>query len=583
MIGAVLSLLVSFFVIRGFRFEFGAEVLVPRNTESFTWLLLFVLFARFFYLNFKNNNHRLKIYAAVFGLIIGLFQVIGGCLEHMESVSRVWNDGKVAVNLTNMLFSYACVYYSFAFLAFRLLEQHSQENPRRAAGRMRMKSVLLIWLALILCYVPWYLYFYPGILTYDSGAQVLEAVTPGYLSDHNPAFVTLLIRAVILPVMKAGGSVQLGIGICTLLQMLIVTFVFSLSYIRICQYISNGFLRILFFVWFAFYPVHAIYSITMWKDILFSVCLLAFTLCLDLCTEDEDAFFTGRKYCVFLFLCLLLLPLLRHNGIAVSVGMSLVFLFRFKRFRVKTALICGAALLCFAGWKLILLPALHTEKGPSYELLNVPIQQISRVFFNHHRDLPPSLTAEAEAYFEPEFWEAYQENIADPVKAKFNNHLFDSAPDRFWSLWRELGQLYPGEFLDGFLMNNYGYWYPETSWWITGIGVLINVPLEGVHQAPILRPVFMDKIYKWYYDREYNKTPVLPLFFKPGACFWVWLFCGFYCLYNNRRKFVLFLPCFLIWLTLQFSAVYCEFRYVYGLFTCLPLFLAAALSPVRKE
>ena len=89
-------------------------------------------------------------------------------------------------------------------------------------------------------------------------------------------------------------------------------------------------------------------------------------------------------------------------------------------------------------------------------------------------------------------------------------------------------------------------------------------------------------IYQWYTEREYNKTPVLPLFFKPGAMWWLWIFCSAYCLYNNRKKYVLFLPGLLVWLTLQFSAVYCEFRYSYPLFTCLPLLLAATLSPEQS-
>ena len=248
---------------------------------------------------------------------------------------------------------------------------------------------------------------------------------------------------------------------------------------------------------------------------------------------------------------------------------------------------CGMAFVVFALWKLAFLPMMHAKKSPSKELLAVPIQQIARTLSLHHHDVPPALVEDLEEYFTiPEFWTEYWEKIADPVKGKFRSDLFDEDPGRFFSLWRRLGKMYPVDYLNAFLQNNYGYWYPETSWWITSIGVVANVveKIDGLHTEPIVRFRLIDAMYNWYVQREYNKTPLLPLFFKPGAVFWVWVFCGIYCLYQNRRKFVLFLPGFMIWLSLQWSAVYCEFRYAYGLFVCLPLLLAASLTPqIRKE
>lgn len=575
-----LSLIISFLAVRGFRFEFGAKVLVLRNMESFLWLVLFLFFSGFLYKNILSPNRRLKKFAAVFALVIAFYHVIGGSLERMTGVAWIWQNKGMLVNFVNMFFSFTCLYYCFGSIAFSLLEKYSAEHPRSAVKNIRIKPVLIVWLILLVCYLPWYFYFYPGILTEDSGAQIYDAITTGSLGDHNPAFVTLLIRAVIVPMMKLTGSLQISISVCTLLQMLIVTFVFALAFIRICRYIQQPLLRGLFFIWFAFYPVNNLYSITMWKDILFSVCLLGFSICIDECTEDESAFFSSRRKMIMLFLTMLLLPLLRHNGIAVIIGMSIYFFFRFKTFRKKITIICLSALLIFGAWKTVLLPALHVWKNPSGELLNVPIQQMSRVMFNHHGEISPWVVEDVQAYFsKPEFWDDYWEKIADPVKGQFNNRLYDCDPGKFWALWARLGKEYPAEYLESYLQGNYGYWYPETSWWINGLGIRINVNLEGVRQDPIIRLKITDMIYKWYTQREYNKTPILPLFFKPGAMWWLWIFCSVYCLYNNRKKYVLFLPGLFVWLTLQFSAVYCEFRYAYGLFVCLPLLLAASLSP----
>lgn len=578
------SLLISFLAVRGFRFEFGAKVLVLRNTESFVWLLLFLFFTRFFIKSIRCPNRRLKIYSLLFGIIIGLFQVIGGSLERMTGISWILQDMKMLANFLNMYFSFACLYYAFAFIAFSYLDKHSKVQYQAAAEKNRKRYILLIWGILLIFYIPWYLYFFPGILTYDSGAQLWDAMTVKTLSDHNPAFVTLLIRAVILPVMKLTGSIQISVGVCTALQMLIVTFVFSLSFAAICRYIHNNILRGIIFVWFALYPVNNIYSFTMWKDILFSVCVLLFLLILDKCLQNENEFFKKTQNPAILFLTLLLMPLLRHNGIAITVTMLFCLPFQVKRYRKQMSALVIGALAIFGIWKLLILPAVNAKKSPSYELLNVPIQQISRVLSNHHGEISPWLQQEIEAYFNiPEFWTEYWEKIADPVKAHFNNNLYQNDPGKFFSLWAQLGKKYPVEYLESFLQNNYGYWYPETTWWIVGRGVIINVNIQNLYQAPILRLKIIDKIYNWFIDGQYLKTPLLPLLFKPGAYWWMWVFCGLYILYANRRKFILFIPGVMLWLTLQFSAVYCEFRYAYPLIVCLPFLMAAALTKVQRD
>ena len=59
----------------------------------------------------------------------------------------------------------------------------------------------------------------------------------------------------------------------------------------------------------------------------------------------------------------------------------------------------------------------------------------------------------------------------------------------------------------------------------------------------------------------------------------MWLFCGFYCLWNNRKKFAVVLPGIALWLGIMATPISNDYRYVYGLFAALPLILALALSP----
>ena len=150
-----------------------------------------------------------------------------------------------------MLFSYALLYYSFAFLTFGFLKKKNSENQPGTIRNIYMKKVFLIWAVLLLVYIPWWMYHYPGIVSADSGNQIKDALTTDTLSDWNPAFVTLLIRAVILPVIHLGGSINAAVGVCTFLQMLVLTFVFALAFERTCCYLRDKTLLCLIFLFFA--------------------------------------------------------------------------------------------------------------------------------------------------------------------------------------------------------------------------------------------------------------------------------------------------------------------------------------------
>lgn len=573
------SFLLSFLAVRGFRFSVTPNGFSLRNTESFDWLLIFIFFTWALYVIFKEPDKRIKKYAALFSVCVTVFYTVGKSLEERGTLTWIWESKTILLNYLNLFFSHMILYYCAAFLVFRLLRDKSCSKPEQRHTVFSIRKVLFFWALLLIIYIPWYLYCYPGVLTYDSGDQVRDALSVNTLSDFNPAFITLLLRFILIPVQKITGSVQVGIGICSFLQMLIVTFVFALTIERIYSYLQNWCLRIIVLAWYALYPVNNIYSVTMWKDILFSVCMLGFLLCIDSAVSNEKSFFSRKRTQFFLFLTMLLLPLLRHNGISISLIMSLYLLFYFRGHRRQILLICGSSLLLFCIWQFIIIPKIRTSTVPTGDFLSVPLQQITRVLSYHHSEMDPKMRSEAESYFNVQnIWHEYDPQLADPVKRHFNSELFKSDPLKFFSLWMKLGKVYKLEYIEAFLNNNYGYWYPETRYWISSYGVIAGGTIEDVHTAPIVKIGIIDKIYNWYAYHKYMSTPLIPLLFSRGACFWLWVFCGMFCFYRNRRKFALVLPGYILWFFILWSAVYNEYRYVYGLFICIPLVLSSVLS-----
>ena len=578
------SAFLSFLAVLGFRYEVTDNYLKLTNTYSCFWLLLFCFFVWAIYRALHEKDRALLVWAALFGLIISTFSSFGVSLFKMRRLSWIWESRMYLVNFLNYYYARFILYFSFAYTAYGLLKGQACINCSEKKRKFSFKKVLQWWGILLLFFIPWYLLLYPGILTADSASQVADAITTDTLIDHHSAFLDLVLRGILLPVRHLTGSLQSAVGFASLLQMFIVTFAFAVCYEWIRMYLSDRTLRIMAFLWFAVYPIHPIYSVTMWKDIPFSVCFLVLMLCLDSAVTDEDAFFTSGKKKFALFITLLLLPLMRHNGLSVTVVMTVYLFFGFRRYRRQAAILCGCALAAFCIWKFIMLPVLNVTEITPAHVYSVQEQQIVRVLDKYRDELPDAERDELESYFNiPEIWNEYNPILSDPVKIHFRDERFNEDPGRFFSLWLNLGKRYPVAYLESLLMNNFGYWYPEINYWYSDFGVVRAAEIEDIHSAPILKIGVIESVFNWFRSYGFLKIPMGNLLFSPAACFWIWIFCGIRCLYRNRRKLILFMPGFALWLGILVTPINNDFRYVYGLFTGLPLLLAASLTNQRKE
>ncbi len=580
----IAAFVISFLAIRGFRYELTGDGFLPVNTESFFWLLLFLFFLTVILFSFREKDRKLILASCLYAVITAVFYIAGSGFEKKECLSWFWETRPNLSMCLNLLFSHAVLYYCFAFLVYRGLRVFSLSAPDKRDKPLSLRKALLLWAALLLVYIPWYLYYFPGVLTDDSNSMIFDALGLRDLSNHHSAFLVLVMRSIMLPIYSLTGSVNSGIAVFSFLQMLVMTFIFALTLERIFYYTSCRVFRILAFFWFTLYPANTNYSVILWKDILFSGSFLAFLLCVDHAAEEEDAFFGSPSSKFRLFFTALLLPLLRHNGLSILLVMTAAFFIRFRKHRRQILLLFGCVWIIYGVWTYAVLPALHVKEVESSLALSVPQQQIARTLAAHHDELPEEELRSLEAYFSvPEIWNEYHALLSDYVKMHFRNEVYKQDPLRFFELWAKLGLRYPVDYIEAFLHNNYGYWFPEANFLVAYQGMMVTERIGDEAPAPLLKSVILKKVYHWYAYQEYLKTPLLPLLFSRGAVFWLWLFCAGYCLYNRREKFIVFLPGFALWLGILLSPFYNEYRYVYGLFIGLPLLMASVFCGKRND
>lgn len=536
------------------------------DPRSFFLLPPFLLITYGLYTIFGSTNQRLKLFSAIPALLLAFCHLFGRLLADKQTVLWLLKDSRTAITGGLIFFSVLILLYCMIFFCFRLL---SKDRP--ASDSLTGMSFGILWILMAAAWLPWLLNQFPAVMTADSTDQIEMAIGVEPLTNHHPVLYTYLLRAALKLGKLISGTDsgnQTGIAVFSILQFLGMSAAYAAVLRMILKSSASDVVKTGAFLYFMLYPVHPLYSVTIWKDVPFAVCVLLLTAFLS-CELKKHRLLN----CSGIAVSGLLLCLFRHNGIFLII-LTLPFLpFAFKNYikQVITAFLC--IILLFFGWQ-GLLALSQIPKGQSSEALSIPLQQIALTARRQHDTMEDRVIEELNTWFtEENIWERYHYRISDPVKNLFNEDLYRSDSARFWKFWLKLGMLYPQDYLDGILLHTFGYWYPETPHWvfITGID---DDGIFGIHMDPKLNTEWANSAVRWLSNSGYDQIPIFSLAFSPGACFWFFLIVLFYCLYRKSPVFILCIPSFVLWLTALASPVNCEYRYVYAMFACFPLILA---------
>lgn len=453
---------------------------------------------------------------------------------------------------------------------------------------------LFVWGFIFVLWIPAFLIFYPGILSYDMISQVSSAVG-GITNNHHPVLHTWLIGFF----MKSGevlfSSSETGLGLLSLLQMLILSYalsrlVFLLKKKRVSVLIVI-FTILLSAVWF----VNACLSVTMIKDSLHAAFLVLFACHFtEIALNPSEYSLQRRNLFIFpgisFFMCAF-----RNNGIHIYLFcFALLFLLRLPR--IKKAKDCPAKKVksYLALTAVILLPvflfqiytgpvfsALGIAQGQVREALCVPIQQLQRVAVTREDELTGEQTERMAYYIDNLKWMDvpyvhYNPFCADPAKSCFYSDHYKDDPIAFWKFYLQIGRQFPKEYAVAFLSNTLGYWYP--GYYEFSYVEYENYPPEMFAEPLERKSIWNSRTLKKYYESVcrsdfWRKTPVLRLFFVPGFTLWFLLY-GLVLAWKKRGFFTKVVPLFLP-LVAQYGIMLLSpmssFRYSWPFYLMMPL------------
>ncbi|MDD4371339.1 MAG: DUF6020 family protein [Anaerostipes sp.] len=280
---------------------------------------------------------------------------------------------------------------------------------------------LLTTIILIVFWIPNYIFYFPGVLTYDAIRQYKEFFSQA-LTNHHPVLTTI-IEAEFVKLGMMMGNQQIGIALYLILVLVVTTFILSIGFSWMKKRKVYYIVRWMMLVFFCILPIWSAYARTVVKDSLFYPVFFLYTIFFFdfiLAYESKIEKKTWIKYIA----CSLCLPLVRHNGWYVVIGTLLILLFWCKKIRKKIFIISLFFLFLFKGYNGILLPRLNVADGGKQEMLSIPFQQTAR-YIKYYRD---EVTDQEKKSINKvldynHIWKVYNPNLSDPVKGTYKKTM----------------------------------------------------------------------------------------------------------------------------------------------------------------
>lgn len=444
------------------------------------------------------------------------------------------------------------------------------------------KALLLVWAFIFLSWIPAFLVFFPGVLSYDTISQIDNALTE-IASNHHPVLHTFLLRVFMNLGINVFSGYEYGLGCLSLLQMLILSYAMARMTVLLWRKKVPSVILLFVILFQAFWYTNACLSVTMVKDTLHGAFFILFACHFAEIVLSAEEYMADRKH-VFEFIFVgFMMCATRNNGLHIYVFcMVILLLLSVKRIKLnRNYLILGLAIvvpvLLYKVYTGPVFDKMGIVQGETKEALCIPIQQLQRIHINDKDVLQPEDLEKLDYYLVDVLWiDEYDPFFADPAKGRFVSGRYDETPGEFWKFYFHLAVQYPKEYVAAFLSNTLGFWYPGYYGYSYVMydnydSGLFMVPLE---RKSLVHSEILEKYYKSVCMSDtWREVPGVRLFFVAGFTPWILLLIIIAIMDKGRY----FRKCFLILMPMiaQFGIMLLSpmssFRYAWPLYLILPI------------
>lgn len=439
-------------------------------------------------------------------------------------------------------------------------------------------TLLILWgIVFLICY--------PGCCSVDTNDIFRMALGLPFesnhfrydtLNNHHPVFYVFLNYVVLTVGQTVGLPQAISVALITLIHLLILTVCCSYFSVKLRELFSSDFVFVIAWIFFALNPVIAQYSVTIWKDIIFSGLFLVFIIQYAFLILKPAESASNKKFIIGFILVSICCSLLRNNAFAIIL-VSIALLLCVKSIR-KAALV---ALASIALLFILVTGPLYNMIGvqPTHfsESMSVPIQQVGRVVVENG-----SITEDQKDFLNSilpyEQWaERYRPASPNNIKfaTDFNDDFLEANKTEFIKTWMQIGIQNPGVYFRAWCAQTLSFWsMTGETWYEAAPGYSID-PSQPPRVHNLTHGLISYEDFSLY--RVASIKAFGPLYNVAGLVWFALItFMVLLCGKNSRRALVL-IPLGLLWATFLVATPASDYRYVFVFLLAVPLFISICL------
>ncbi len=399
----------------------------------------------------KIKNNKLLF---IFSLVESFLQVYGTILASNGSLSDL------NLFMIIMIIAFSLVLFGANYYYFRVL---SAKYTCNYDYKFSKKSFFLTWIIIFVMWIPVLLAYYPTIWTYDVFRQVPHIIGE-HISSHQPILHTLFIESILI-IGKKIASLEFGMLLLSIIQMLFMALIFAYAIEKIQTRLHNKFIvnvfKILMIIYYGLIPFNSIMSISMTKDVLFTGLLLLLIIYLFDFLDSKE--YNLKKKILFIIVATFML-LIKNNAIYIFSIFTLLSLFVLKDRRKNLLFMCVCPFMLYFSVNLVFFLVLHPYRNYRFERYSHPTQNLIYTVIRHPKEdvknndllfdfIPRNC-------FSNDLRLNFNKNRADEVKDTFIYCLNNDFDDiKLLGIWLKYGMKYPVDYIDSSSNLTIGSWY----------------------------------------------------------------------------------------------------------------------------
>lgn len=416
---------------------------------------------------------RERVLSGIFAVCFSMMQLIGRSYADNNSWDALFYSRFVFFRAAVIFIGLVTLSYYSILASFRLLDCVSARETTQA-GSFPKKQFFIAVAFVLICWLPYYIYFFPGTGNADTAYEIMQYFHRPYwglsyspvraddifVTNHFPYFMTV-IYGVFTQIGLWLGSASYGVALYGACQMVLLAFIctgtwFYLRWIGLSEKLLKG--GILFT---AFFPLYPLYAICMLKDPFFSAFCLVLSVMLFEVVRTKGKVLEKRLFTLGLFVSTLFMILSKNQGVYIMAIVAVAFLICYRRYWIRIIIALLVPVLFFQLiWLKILLPAWNVAPGGKQEMLSVLLQQTARYVVEYPEDVSKE---EEEAIRHvinyDQLPERYNPVLSDPIKLTFNQDVTSEELSAYYRAWMSMLKKHPDSYVQALLNNCYGFFY----------------------------------------------------------------------------------------------------------------------------